>query len=165
MGKTPLESYWEDYLERIKGVSQLKLVNETITSKAYQDNIKSDIKLQYECTMPLAFNKITHLAIALWNIHAFTRDQGGDIFELPPYSVDLALIDIDCSSVKRHVSWMSNIKDIFRNYFQIWCTLYPDESCIWLCQKASNLSLQLMVVLLSVRLHARFSLEMKSVSR
>ena len=24
------------------------LVNETITSKAYQDNIKSDIKLQYE---------------------------------------------------------------------------------------------------------------------
>ena len=48
-----------------KGVSQLKLVNETITSKAYQDNIKSDIKLQYECTMPQAFNKITHLATAL----------------------------------------------------------------------------------------------------
>ena len=29
-------------------VSQLRLVNETITSKAYQDNIKSDIGLQYE---------------------------------------------------------------------------------------------------------------------
>ena len=27
---------------------QLKFVNETITSKAYQDNIKSVIKLQYE---------------------------------------------------------------------------------------------------------------------
>ena len=36
------------YLVTFKGVSQLKLVNETITSKAYQDNIKSDIKLQYE---------------------------------------------------------------------------------------------------------------------
>ena len=31
-----------------KGVIQLKFVNETITSKAYQDNIKNDIKLQYE---------------------------------------------------------------------------------------------------------------------
>ena len=44
------------------GVSQLKLVNETITSKAYQDDIKRDIKVQYECTMPQAFNKVTHLA-------------------------------------------------------------------------------------------------------
>ena len=52
-------------LVTFNGVSQLKLVNETITSKAYQDNIKSDIKLQYECTIPHAFNKITHLAIAL----------------------------------------------------------------------------------------------------
>ena len=43
----------------------VKLVNETITSKAYQDNIRSDIKRQYECTIPQAFNKITHLAIAL----------------------------------------------------------------------------------------------------
>ena len=65
MGKNPLESYWGDYLVTFKGVFQLKLVNETITSKAYQDNIKSDIKLQYECTMPQAFNKITHLAIAV----------------------------------------------------------------------------------------------------
>ena len=94
-----------------KGVSQLKLVNETITSKTYQENIKSDIKLQYECTLPQAFKKITHLEIALENIHAFTRDQGGDIFELPPYSVDLTSIDTDCSIVKRHVSRMSNIKD------------------------------------------------------
>ena len=53
-----------------KGVSQLKLVNETITSKAYQDSIKSDIKLQYECTMPQLFNKITHLTKVLLNIHA-----------------------------------------------------------------------------------------------
>ena len=36
--------------------------------------------------------------------------QGGDIFELPPYSVDLTPIDTDCSIVKRHVSRMSNIK-------------------------------------------------------
>ena len=48
MGKIPLESYWGDYLVTFKGVSQLKLVNKTITSKAYQDNIKSDMKLQYE---------------------------------------------------------------------------------------------------------------------
>ena len=40
------------------------------------------------------------------NTHAFTRDQGGDIFELPPYNVDLTPIDTDCSIVKRHVSWM-----------------------------------------------------------
>ena len=65
MGKNPLVSYWGDYLVTFKGVSRLKLVNETITSKAYQDNIKSDIKLQYECTVPQAFNKITHLAISL----------------------------------------------------------------------------------------------------
>ena len=59
--KNPLEPYWGDYLVTFNGVSQLKLVNETITSKAYQDNIKSDIKLQYECNIPQAFNKITHL--------------------------------------------------------------------------------------------------------
>ena len=35
-------------LVTFKGFSQLKLVNETITSKAYQDNTKNDIKLQYE---------------------------------------------------------------------------------------------------------------------
>ena len=67
-------------------------------------------RLQYECTLPQAFNKITHIAIALENIHAFTRDQGGDIFELPPFSVDLTPIDTDCSIVKRHVSRMSNKK-------------------------------------------------------
>ena len=48
MDKIPLESYLGDYLLTFKGVSQLKRVNETITSKAYQDNIKRDIKLQYE---------------------------------------------------------------------------------------------------------------------
>ena len=74
-------------------------------------NIKSDIKLKYECTMPQAFNKITHLAIAFQNIYAFTMDQGGDIFELSPYSVDLTPIYTDCSIVKRRVSRMSNIKD------------------------------------------------------
>ena len=71
MGKNPLESYWGDYLVTFKGVSQLKLVNETITSNAYQDNTKSDIKLQYECTLPQTFYKITHLAIALYNIHVW----------------------------------------------------------------------------------------------
>ena len=43
MGKNPL-----GYLVTFKGVIQLKLVNETITSKAYQDNIKSDLKRKYE---------------------------------------------------------------------------------------------------------------------
>ena len=45
------------------------------------------------------------------NIHTFTKDQGGDTFELPPYSVDLTPIDTDCNIAKRHVSRMSNIKD------------------------------------------------------
>ena len=43
-----MESYWGENLATFKGVSQLKLVNETITSVAYQDNIKRDIRLQYE---------------------------------------------------------------------------------------------------------------------
>ena len=111
MGKNPLESYWGNYIITFKGVSQLKLVNETITSKAYQDNIKSDVKLQYDCTMPQPFKKITHLAIALYNDHVFTRDQVGDIFELSPYSLDLTPLDTDCSIVKYYVSRMSNIKD------------------------------------------------------
>ena len=60
--------------------------------------------------------------------HTFTRDQGGDIFELPPYNVDLTPMYTDCSIVKRHVSWMTNIKDkIFENYSQIWCTLNSDD--------------------------------------
>ena len=63
--KKTQESYEGEYLVTFKGVSQLKLVNKTTTSKAYQDNIKSEIKLQYQCTMPQAFNKITHLAIDL----------------------------------------------------------------------------------------------------
>ena len=52
------------------------------------------------------------------NIHTFSSDQGGDIFELPPYNVDLTPMDTDCGIVKRHVSWMTNIKDrfFFRNY-------------------------------------------------
>ena len=70
-------------------------------------------KLQYECTMSQSFDKITHLATALYNIHTLTREQGGDMFELPPYSEDLTPIDTDCSIVKRHVSRMSNIKDRF----------------------------------------------------
>ena len=65
MGENPLEPSWGEVLIFFKGVSQLKLVNETITSKANQDDIKSDINLQNECTMPQVFNKITYLAIAL----------------------------------------------------------------------------------------------------
>ena len=45
------------------------------------------------------------------NIHTFIRDKGGDIFELPPYSVDLTPMDTDCSIVKRHISPMSNVKN------------------------------------------------------
>ena len=61
--------------------------------------------------MSQAFNKITRLAIALQNIHAFTRDQCSEIFDLPSYSLDLCPIDTDGSIVKRHVGRMSNIKD------------------------------------------------------
>ena len=103
MGKKTLKSYWGDYLVNFKGVSQLKLVNETITSKAYQDNIKSDIKLQYECTIPQAFNKITHLAIALLNIKAW--------FILEFYiTFDIILICLtgDCSLTS--LSWETPLK-------------------------------------------------------
>ena len=47
---------------------------------------------------------------------------------MPPYSVDLAPIDTDCSIVKRHVIWMPNIEDRhFRNDCQIWCNLNSDD--------------------------------------
>ena len=52
--KKTLESYLGDYLVTVKGVIQFKLVNETITSQAYQDYIKSDIKLQYESGVNIA---------------------------------------------------------------------------------------------------------------
>ena len=61
--------------------------------------------------MSQAFNKITHFAKALQNIHTFTRDQGSDIFDLPSYSLDLSPIDTDCCIVKRPVGQMSIIKD------------------------------------------------------
>ena len=69
MGKNPLESYWGDYLVTFKGVSQLKLVNETITSKAYQDNIKSDIKLQYESRVNIlkSYCRVRYLVECLGN--------------------------------------------------------------------------------------------------
>ena len=56
-----------------KGVSQLKLVNGTVTKKAYQDNIISDTEHQFECPMSQAFKKIAHLA-KLCKI--FTRSPG-----------------------------------------------------------------------------------------
>ena len=65
MGKNQLESYLGDYVVIFKGVSQRMRVNETISSKTYQFNIKSDIKLQYECPLLQAFNKVMLLAIAL----------------------------------------------------------------------------------------------------
>ena len=48
---------------------------------------------------------------------SFNIHKGGEIFELPPYSVDLTPIDTDCSIVKRHVSRMSNIK--YRHFLEI----------------------------------------------
>ena len=67
MDKNPLESYWGDYLVTFKGVSQLKLFNETITSKAYQDVIKSDIKLQYESRLNVlkSYFKVRYLVECL----------------------------------------------------------------------------------------------------
>ena len=56
-------------------------------------------------------NKITHLAKVLQNIHAFTRDQGSDIFDVSSYSLYLSPIDTDFSIVTRHVGRMSNIKE------------------------------------------------------
>ena len=67
-----------------KGVTQLKLVNGTVTSNAYQDNIISDLDHLYGCPMSQAFNKIAHLAKALQNIQTFTWDQGSDVFGLAP---------------------------------------------------------------------------------
>ena len=47
--------------------------------------------------------------------HAITRDQGGDIFDLPPYSVVLTPIVLTVALFKLHVSRMSNIED--RSFF------------------------------------------------
>ena len=49
------------------GVSQLKFVNETITSKAYQDSIKSDIKHQYESRVNIlmSYCKVSYLVECL----------------------------------------------------------------------------------------------------
>ena len=68
MGNIPLESYRGDYLVTLKGVSELKLVYETNTSKAYQDNIKSDIKLQYESRVNIlkSYCKMRYLVECLW---------------------------------------------------------------------------------------------------
>ena len=80
MGKNPLESYWGDYLVIFKGVSQLSLVNETITSKAYQDYIKSDIKTPtWMHYAPSIQQDNAPCNSSLYFIQAFTRAQGGEI--------------------------------------------------------------------------------------
>ena len=67
MGKNPLESYWGDYPVTFKVVIQLKRVNATITSKAYQDNIKSNIKLQYKSRVNILkrYSKVRYLVECL----------------------------------------------------------------------------------------------------
>ena len=78
-----------------KGVIQLKIVNETITSKAYQDNIKSDIKLQYESRVNILkrYCKVRYLVECL----------GCSAFILEFYiAIDIILICLsgDCSITK-----------------------------------------------------------------
>ena len=46
-----IRKYHNHKLQTTPWHRDIKPVNETITSKAYQDNIKSDIKLQYESRM------------------------------------------------------------------------------------------------------------------
>ena len=71
--------------------------------------------------MSQAFKKITHLVIAVQNMHAFTREQGSD---LSSYSLDLSPIDTDCSIVKQCARRVSYIKDRHSEiYYQNWCTL------------------------------------------
>ena len=62
-----------------KGVSQLKFLNRTINSKAYQDNIISDINSNMYAPCPIAYNKITYHAVALQSIGAFLWDQSCDL--------------------------------------------------------------------------------------
>ena len=93
--KATLESYWGDYLVTFKGVIQLKIVNETITSKAYQDNIKSFIKLQYESRVNILkrYCKVRYLVECL----------GYSAFILEFYmAIDIILISLtgDCSITK-----------------------------------------------------------------
>ena len=57
-----------------------------------------------------ASSKITHHAIALQNIHAFTGNQASDIIDTPSFSLCLSPIEPDCSIVKRRVGQMPNVK-------------------------------------------------------
>ena len=102
--KKTLESYWGDYLVTFKGVMQLKIVNETITSKAYQDNIKNDIKLQYESRLNiLRYCKVRYLVECL----------GYSAFILEFYiAIDIILICLtgDCSITKL------KLRDPYKSY-------------------------------------------------
>ena len=69
MGKKPLESYWGDNLVTLKRLSHLKHVNETITSKAYQDG-----NSKYHNPGPLwmreYFKRLLQGALSCWQLGA-----------------------------------------------------------------------------------------------
>ena len=69
MGKNPLESYWGDYLVTFKGVSHLKHVNETITSKAYQDG-NSKYHHPGPWWMREYFKRLLQGALSCWQLGA-----------------------------------------------------------------------------------------------
>ena len=116
---------------RLRGLSrnfkrifiQLKLVNETITSKAYQDNIKSDIKFQYESRVNILkrYCKVRYLVECL----------GYSAFILEFYiAINIILICLtgDCFINKL------KLRDTFKSYeivpsIRIQCLFLPIHQC------------------------------------
>ena len=115
-----------------KGVSQLKLVNGTMNSKAYQDNIINDIKLQCECIMfPNKYyifqqdNAPCHNSAST---RAFIRDRGVDLLEWPSNSPALSPIETVWSIVKRRIGRMPNKKaDLWRQAQHIWYSIKRED--------------------------------------
>ena len=120
MGKNPLESYWGDYFVTFKGAIQLKLVNVTITSKAYQENIKSDIKLKYKLRVNILkrYFKVRYLVECL----------GYSAFILEFYiAFDIILICLtdDCFINKLKLRDLFKSYEIVRSIRLQWIFIHP----------------------------------------
>ena len=109
-----------------KGVIQLQLVNETITSKACQDNIKSDIKLQYESRVNILkrYCKVRYLVECL----------GYCAFILEFYiAIDIILICLTCDCFINKLK----VRDPFKSYdivpsIRLQRFFYPSINVMWI---------------------------------
>ena len=64
-----------------RGVSQIKLINGTINSRAYQDNIMKILNSNMYVPCPKASNKITYYVIALQSVCAYIKGLGSDLID------------------------------------------------------------------------------------